>query len=255
VKTPVLKISTRTDATARKYTVRRAGGAYPEEAATGLRFPFRPVGRAVMSGSAGFRRGLDHPIQIVVPRPDWYHRDNGFTSRYEMDISHEPIIDVASKTLAGLTGDVLDLGCGNGALLEKICRSQELLIPYGIDRNGESLDHARELLPRFREHFVKGNFFDPAVWPGPGRYTLAILMAGRLLEATAEDSRRLIATLQARCGQILVYVYPGWSPDPFEELVRRAGLSINGGHREYAGWSRQSIRRGAPSVGWMMRRQ
>lgn len=235
VKTPVLKVSTRTDATSRKYVVRRAGDAYPEEAPTGLRFPFRPGARAVMSGSRGFRRGLDHPIQIVVPRPDWYHRDNGFASRYGMDVSHDQIVKLASEALTGLAGNVLDLGCGNGALLEKICRGRDRLIPYGIDLNGEGLDHARELLPRFPESFVRGDFFDPAAWPGPLRYCLAILMVGRLLEVPAESAGRLLATLRARCDRVLVYAYPGWSPDPLEELVRRAGLRLSEMRGEYAG--------------------
>jgi hypothetical protein len=44
IKTPVLKVSTRTDATAITYTVRRAGTAYPAEGAQGLKFPYRMPG-------------------------------------------------------------------------------------------------------------------------------------------------------------------------------------------------------------------
>lgn len=44
IKTPVLKVSARTDATATKYTVRRHGTAYPAEGAQGLKFPYRMPG-------------------------------------------------------------------------------------------------------------------------------------------------------------------------------------------------------------------
>jgi hypothetical protein len=63
VKTPVLKISTQTDATARKYVVGRLGDAYPAEGATGIRFPYRLPQSAPLTGSRGFRRGLENPIQ------------------------------------------------------------------------------------------------------------------------------------------------------------------------------------------------
>ena len=123
---------------------------------------------------------------------------------------------------------------GAAALLEKICRGRDRLIPYGIDLNGEGLDHARELFPRFPESFVRGDFFDPAAWPGPLRYCLAILMVGRLLEVPAESAGRLLATLRTHCDRVLVYAYPGWSPDPLEELVRRVGLRLSELRGEYA---------------------
>jgi hypothetical protein len=41
VKTPILKFSTRTDATATKHVIRWNGNGYPRDGATGLRFPYR----------------------------------------------------------------------------------------------------------------------------------------------------------------------------------------------------------------------
>lgn len=40
IKTPILKLSTRTDATAEKYTVMLKGKSFPEEGAQGLNFPY-----------------------------------------------------------------------------------------------------------------------------------------------------------------------------------------------------------------------
>ena len=62
-KTPILKIASQTHATANKYVVRRAGSGYPEEGARGVRFPYRR-GRARLTGSAAFERGLTHALRV-----------------------------------------------------------------------------------------------------------------------------------------------------------------------------------------------
>jgi hypothetical protein len=62
IKTPVLKVNTRTDATARKYVVRRPGTRYPPEGARGLRFPYQVPARPLLTLSRGFQRGLENPI-------------------------------------------------------------------------------------------------------------------------------------------------------------------------------------------------
>ena len=46
VKTPVLKIAMRTDHTDQKWSIRWHGTCYPEEGASGLAFPYRPLPRA-----------------------------------------------------------------------------------------------------------------------------------------------------------------------------------------------------------------
>jgi hypothetical protein len=65
IKTPILKVSTNTDATSRKYTIRRAGESYPVEGPRGLDFPYRLPGRAMLTASRTFQRGLINPIPIL----------------------------------------------------------------------------------------------------------------------------------------------------------------------------------------------
>jgi hypothetical protein len=77
IKTPVLKVSTRTDATATKYTVRRRGAAYPAEGARGLTFPYQAP-RAPMSESPAFQRGLANPLNPSERQPDWSGAPTGF---------------------------------------------------------------------------------------------------------------------------------------------------------------------------------
>lgn len=79
--TPILRISSRTDATGEKYTVKLSGTEYKSK-----------------------------PIII----DNW--TDNGFNSKESQEEAHKDLLMVAS--IEG--GKVLDLGCGNGLLLSKI---------------------------------------------------------------------------------------------------------------------------------------
>lgn len=65
IKTPILKVSTRTDATAHKFVVRRPGSVPPPEGARGLHFPYRLARAPLLTGSPSFRKGLDNPLPIL----------------------------------------------------------------------------------------------------------------------------------------------------------------------------------------------
>ena len=232
VKTPILKISTRTDATAGKYVVRWAGTAYPAEGATGLRFPYRAPTRPLMTEGPSFQLGLKKLLE--EPRPDrsWYHLDNGFSSAETMNELHQPIVALARRALHELTGDVfrgnvLDLGCGNGALLAKICDGQSGLTPYGVDLNRKSLEHAATLLPSFASNFSAADLFDCDAWRRERRYALTLLMAGRLLEVERPIAERLLKTLRAQSDAILVYSYPGVGGRSLEAVAREMGFSLD----------------------------
>ena len=72
VKTPVLKVSTRTDATAHEFVVRRHGRGMPAEAAPA--WSFRSTARAARRDAfAGVRaKGLEAPIAPHTAPPEWY---------------------------------------------------------------------------------------------------------------------------------------------------------------------------------------
>jgi SAM-dependent methyltransferase len=209
VKTPILKISTRTDATASKYVVRWTGTGYAQDGATGLRFPYRAPTSHLMTEGRSFQLGLKQPMESSLPEQTWYHVDNGFSSPEAMNELQRPIVALARRQLNGLTGNVLDLGCGNGALLAKICHGQSGLTPYGVDRNNLSLEHAVALQPQFAGNFKVGDLFHCDIWSSGPRYALTLLMAGRLLEVERPIADGLIKRLRARSDVILVYSYPG----------------------------------------------
>jgi hypothetical protein len=61
IRTPVLKISTKTDATASTYIVRRTGDRYPAEGARGIRFPYQQHEQpALLTLSLNYRKGIAH---------------------------------------------------------------------------------------------------------------------------------------------------------------------------------------------------
>jgi len=109
IKTPLFEISTRTDHTNEKYTVRREGSLYPAEGARGLVFPFRSVSE-------------QEPALWT---------DNGFKSLDEMDKAHSVILQVI-QSVHHIQG-VCDLGCGNGLLLDKIGKLFDKIKLVGVD--------------------------------------------------------------------------------------------------------------------------
>jgi hypothetical protein len=228
IKTPVLKVSTRTDATARRYTVRRRGDSFPAEGAQGLSFPFQVPVKLRLTGTRGFQRGIEHAVTVNAPRPSWYATDNGFDSIATMDDAHRPIVAAAANALSGHAGNVLDLGCGNGALLDKITDGTRDVVPFGIDLDPTRIEHARALHPKAADNFIVGDLFDDQqLWSDGRRYALAIVMPGRLLEVDARHAEVLRQRLRDRCDQVLVYAYGDWIADSdLAGLARQAGMSV-----------------------------
>lgn len=226
VKTPIVKVSTRTDATAGTLIVRLQSETYPDEGAQAVRFPYRQPARVLYTEAPSFQRGLDQVIPLQKPRPAWYHTENGFSTRHGMDVSHRPLVALAREALAGAEGSVLDLGCGNGALLEKICRGRAELVPCGVDVNAAAVEHARELLPDAAAGFVRSDLFAPSVWVHGRRHALAILMIGRLLEVSRPRADALLAAIRAHCDRLLVYAYDGYDPAGLPALAARLGLTL-----------------------------
>jgi SAM-dependent methyltransferase len=228
IRTPVVKIVTRTDATPAKYVVDYRGdpGSYPEVGATGLNFPYRAPGTERLSNSRAFQLGLDNPIQEVLPsdtllNAPWYATDNGFTTRYAMDRSHLPMVERVRILLGGPLADcsrlkVLDLGCGNGALLRKISSLHPAVVPVGLDLDPEKIGHARQLFGIRAADFLVSDLFSPRAFGDEGeRFFLVILMLGRLVEVPLERAAEFLIRLRNCSEHVLVYAY--------EDYVRQSG--------------------------------
>jgi SAM-dependent methyltransferase len=157
--------------------------------------------------------------RLLARYPQWYAADNRFRSRFRMDRAHVPIVAAASETLTARGGNVLDLGCGNGALVRKIHDANPRTVPFGIDVTELSIAHAHLLLPAFAEHFVVGDMFEnDAPWADDRRYALVLLAPARLLETTPARAAALRERLQGRSDALVVYAYG-------ESLTRHGDLT------------------------------
>lgn len=226
IKTPVLRVSTRTDATSSKYVVRRRGDGFPAEGARGLSFSYETPVKLRLSGTPGFRRGLTHG---GAAPPPWLASDNGFESVSAMESAHAPVVEVATAALAGGGGPVVDLGCGNGALLAQLVAKDPGVRAFGVEVDSDRLAHAAVLHPDGTDGFVCGDLFDaPTLWPEGTRFALALVMPGRLLEVEPARAGALRGWLQDHCAQVVVYGYGDWlyQYGGLATLAEKAGFEV-----------------------------
>jgi SAM-dependent methyltransferase len=152
-------------------------------------------------------RVLERVRDFVNRRRRWYYRDNRFSSRRRMADSHAPILAVARRVLGERGGAVLDLGCGNGALLAALCDRVPAVVPFGVDRATGHVAHARRLLPRHASNFREGDLFDaPTLFPGR-RFAAVLLAPKRLLERGQGGSLALLRWTFRQCDRVIVYAY------------------------------------------------
>lgn len=233
IKTPILTAVTRTDATPSKYTLRRLGTSYPEEGAQGVVFPYQAPDRFSVSDSTSFQRGIENPIhQSEDPYyAAWYASDNGFSNRFLMTKNHAPIAEMVTATLRE-GGAVLDLGCGNGALLRQITEKDTDIVPFGVESEPSRLAHASLVLPEFAENFVCGSMFDcRRIWPPESLFDVILLMPGRLLEVEPEQAENLRQFIRDHSRHLIIYAYGDWLTryGNLQGLAEAAGLVMETG--------------------------
>jgi len=158
---------------------------------------------------------------------EWYYLDNGFSCRSGMKSQHRPIIEQAREQLDGVNGYVIDLGCGNAALLAKICEERPGLVPWGCDVCSEALAHARMLLPEFAGNFLLSDMFDPQLWTSGRHYALTILMAGRLKDAHVMAAEALLSNVARQSSRVLLYLSREWRDESLEKLAHSFSLRLH----------------------------
>lgn len=224
VKTPLWTISMTTDGTDRRLVVRRPGASWPAGAKAGSVFPYqRPAGAAV-------------PLTVLLGRqalarqPVWHL--NGFQTPEAMQEAHTVLLwaygqppPVALPVAA--ERHVLDLGCGTGALLDRLPAASR----WGVER-----DPARAALAQQAPHLriLVADLFRLPDWQAwaSRQWDVVLLMPGRLLEAPAEAADRLRAWLRTAARALLVYAYGDWlarewpSGRGLAALAEAAGLRI-----------------------------
>lgn len=144
-------------------------------------------------------------------------------------VEREPILDAI-----GSDGEILDIGCANGYLLECLVawghERGVTLVPYGLDLGARLIDRARQRHPRFADHFFVGNAWD---WEPPRRfryvYCLLDAVPGNDL---ADHLHRLLERIVSPGGRLLVGDYGsrsrGFPAHEVAAILRSAGLTVAG---------------------------
>lgn len=116
----------------------------------------------------------------------------------------EPILDGVTTD-----GDMLDVGCANGYLLECLVRwGRERglrLTPHGVDRSAPLVERARARLPKFAGNMHVGDAWS---WMPPQRYKYVYVLYDCVpLEYLDEFIRRLFDCAVADGGRLIVGAY------------------------------------------------
>jgi SAM-dependent methyltransferase len=157
-------------------------------------------------------------------------RQSGFRGGPERwRAEREPILDAIESD-----GDILDVGCANGYLLECLVgwgRERGLtLVPYGLDQGARLVELARRRFPDCAGNFSVGNAWE---WQPPRRfryvYTLYDCVPGDYLE---EYIHRLLRRVVAPGGRLIVGAYGsrshGTPPFDIEGSLKSAGFEVGG---------------------------
>jgi hypothetical protein len=202
IKTPLFKISARTDATAGMYVVQRNGSFYPDEGASGTKFPYLNQQRNLLSLS----RSQKEAKQAVDVTLEW--TDNGFSSQDAMTRAHDELLLASDRMIDEVRAEsVIDFGCGNGLLLDRMVdRHPSVRLFAGVEKDFDKARRAQFRNTSFMIH--NADIFDTDKYLTQP-FDVGIISLNRISEAgfTVETWQ----TLADVCKSVIVYSYD--SPD------------------------------------------
>jgi hypothetical protein len=143
-----------------------------------------------------------------------------------MEARHQPVARAIARLTADAPGRIIDFGCGNGALLARICAVGSVCTPHGIV-NPRAISHARRLHPRHAANFRVGDFMRNLDWAAE-EYGFGILMPGRLAENDPATVEHFLTALRRSCDRVLFYSYAHDTADGVLGLAARVGFRAAG---------------------------
>lgn len=203
IKTPVFKFSTNTDPVAKEVRLQRQAEGefeYPAEGAVGLGFPFQQPSSLKATGTKSFAKAIQAMKRSDAPNT-W--TENGFSDEKGMEQAHGVLLTVLAN-IQSKPYHILDLGCGNGLLLQKVRDRLGGGTVHGVEINALS---AAAAYNRFDSEMMiwHGNISDLHLWPR--EYDLTIFMPGRLAEMDDQNRSRVLNHLSQNSKMVLLYTY------------------------------------------------
>ncbi len=113
--------------------------------------------------------------------------------------------------------------------MRKIWLKHQAVIPYGVDLISEKITHAKLLLPEYEDNFAIADIFDiESFWPSNEKYSLVILMLGRLIEVPPIQINQLLSRLKDQTSQVLVYAYDDYIREygSLEQMAKQVGVEL-----------------------------
>jgi hypothetical protein len=187
ISTPVLKIVTSTDPLSDRVVIDREGMIYPAEGASGVQFPFRVI----------------NPIRFYKSEEETNYTDNGFMSRSAMEKGHALILEMVNN-LEEAPGIIIDLGCGNAALLQKVGEIYPRAQLVGVEIDTERCNRAAKRL-------ISGKILNSGISNLLPIVSgdLIMISVNRLLEMDEELRQDFFNSAGPDVKYILVYSYAG----------------------------------------------
>lgn len=201
IRTPINKVSARTDMTPWKYTVQKLSDMYPADGMSGISYPYtqKKIKTKPITTTISFAKSLEDTSV-------W--EENGFSNKAAMNHFHTVILDAIGDMKYIPAGNVLDLGCGNGILLGRVVGTRTDLLPHGVE-----MDRQRCMSAATTIHwgvFTMGSIFDLTTWKEPA-YSMILLMPGRLLETTHAAAAAVREQLYEKTDLLLINLTSDWT--------------------------------------------
>ena len=216
IRTPINKVSSRTDMTPFKYTVQKQSEMYPVDGMSGITYPYNQKKTKVkpITETLSFKKSLEDTSV-------W--EENGFHYKEAMDHFHQVILDAIGDMKYIPGGNILDLGCGNGVLLGRTIGDRTDLLPHGVE-----MDRQRCMSAATTIHwgvFTMGDIFDLTTWK-ENAYSLVLLMPGRLLETTKAKALAFRKQLYEKTDLLLINLTCDWTQQygSIDNIMKVTGL-------------------------------
>lgn len=249
IKTPVFKISAKTDATVERLIVQRPGRRVPDAAATGNAFPYNKLAGVVAPLTFHGLSGViskptmalvaDTAPEVVVACDPAEWTDNGFKSRASMTLAHNTIRTFFREFITSATdARVLDLGCGNGRLVSALT-TNAAGVEVDIDRCERAEEHGVVAYAMSIADFVHSCVPDAP-------FDAVLLMPGRLIEMKPPEALEVRRWLYAHAKRVIVYAYGDWIKSRaggLAALCKHAGVTMR-----HEGYTQNQHAEGGPDV-------